>query len=390
MVTSIATASDTTIVITFSENVVDTSANLDLSQFSFVKTLDGSPTTETPSSPVFTSTTLTLTVNSIGSDNNVLTLSYTDVSGADNTIVSDTAGTPNKLADFATTSVTNNLDTTAPIVTSIATASDTTIVITFSENVDDTSANLDLSQFSFVKTLDGSPTTETPSSPVFTSTTLTLTVNSIGSDNNVLTLSYTDASGADNTIVSDTAGTPNKLADFATTSVTNNLDTTAPIVTSIATASDTTIVITFSENVVDTSANLDLSQFSFVKTLDGSPTTETPSSPVFTSTILTLTVNSIGSDNNVLTLSYTDVSGADNTIVSDTAGTPNKLADFATTSVTNNLDTTAPTVTSIATASDTTIVITFDENIQASDISNALSQFIFVAGYNEEHICYCN
>ena len=101
--------------------------------------------------------------------------------------------------------------------------------------------------------------------------------------------------------------------------VTNNQDTTAPTVTSIATASDTTIVITFSENVVDTSTNLDLSQFSFVKTLGDSPTTETPSSPVFTSTTLTLTVNSIGSDNNVLTLSYTDASGADNTIVSDTA-----------------------------------------------------------------------
>ena len=116
MVSSIVTGSDTTIIITFSENIVASDISNGLSQFTLQS---NGANDETPSAVTIANNQATLTVNSIGNGNKILTLSYTKVNTA-NRFLTDTAGTPNALQSFSSKSVTNTRDTTAPVVYSTA------------------------------------------------------------------------------------------------------------------------------------------------------------------------------------------------------------------------------------------------------------------------------
>jgi hypothetical protein len=121
--------------------------------------------------------------------------------------------------------VTNNVaDTTLPTVLSIETTSDTTIVITFDENIQASDISNALTQFELF--IDGVlPGNPNPSSITINANTATLTVATIPATGATLELSYTKVNTA-NQYITDTAGaSSNQLNDFTTHSVTNNIPT---------------------------------------------------------------------------------------------------------------------------------------------------------------------
>ena len=349
-VASAATSDTTTIKLTLSEHVElsDSSANI-----SADFTLSGDITNSlTVSSVSVFGNNVTLGLSGALDDDDTISVAYAQGSYT----MGDVSPQKNSLASFAQFQVANNLDTTAPTVDSAATSDTTTIKLTLSEDVElsDSSANISANF-----TLSGDITNS-------------LTVSSVSVSENIVTLGLDNTLDDDDTISvayaqgSDTIDdvSANSLASFAQFQVANNLDTTAPTVDSAATSDTTTIKLTLSEDVElsDSSANISANF-----TLSGDITNSlTVSSVSVSENIVTLGLDNTLDDDDTISVAYAQ--GSDT--IDDVSA--NSLASFRPISVTNNLDTTAPTVDSAATSDTTTIKLTLSEDVELSSLRTAL------------------
>jgi len=133
-------------------------------------------------------------------------------------------------------------------------------------------------------------------------------------------------------------------------------DGVSPTITSGITTSTTTIDLTASETITSTAAAADF-------TVNGIGV-NTISTVIASGTIITITLatGSI-SDADTVTVDYARVTGS----VIDASS--NILANFVGQSVTNSLDTTAPTLNSAATVTTTTIDVTFSEDLDGTTVA---------------------
>ena len=136
-------------------------------------------------------------------------------------------------------------------------------------------------------------------------------------------------------------------------------DILPPTVSSVATASTTSITLTMSESVTDSSAT------SGDFTVSGVSSNPTVSSISVSGSAVTLSLSSAMTDSETVLVSYTQSSGN----IKDSAG--NNLVNFSNQSITNNLDTTAPTLIETATITSTTINAVFSEDLDASSITTS-------------------
>ena len=347
-VDSAATSDTTTIKLTLSEDVElsDSSANI-----SADFTLSGDITNS-------------LTVSSVSVSENIVTLGLDNTLDDDDTISvayaqgSDTIDdvSANSLASFGPISVTNNIaDTTAPTIASASVTNATRITVTYDDSIDVTTT--DGSGFTLSK---GTVTANTD--PGGTGNSLILTVSGITTAD-VPNVIYTATAG---TVVDDAA---NAAADQTFTGTT---DDAPPTVDSAATSDTTTIKLTLSEDVElsDSSANI-----SADFTLSGDITNSlTVSSVSVSENIVTLGLDNTLDDDDTISVAYAQ--GSDT--IDDVSA--NSLASFGPISVTNNLDTTAPTVDSAATSDTTTIKLTLSEDVELSDSSANISANFTLSG----------
>ena len=245
------------------------------------------------------------------------TVSYTRTAGG----IEDAA--TNRLANFVSQAVTNNLDTTRPTVTSFTTTSSNptnsqtiTYAVQFSEPV----TRFNATGIDVTGTSGG-----TAAEPTGTGRDYEFTLTRGASDGTVTV-----------TILEGAARDVDMNLSFASSTVEIVVDATPPTVTGASVSDTDTIILEISEPVSGGAA----SDF----TISG-----VNSDPV---------VNSIDVTGSTVTLNLDDsITDADNPAVSYTGtvdiedAAENPLADFANESVTNNLDTTRPTVTSFTTTS---------------------------------------
>ena len=249
----------------------------------------------------------------------------------------------------ASNTVSVGIDRTAPALSSATVATPTSITLIVSESVSGTGITAGDFTISSVATAIVVSTVGVSGSTI----TLTLSVPIIGSD--TPTVSYTAASNQ----ISDAAG--NALAAFGPLSISNGLDSTAPTVTSASAATPTSVTLTVSESV--TGPSITLSDF----TIGDVATATTVSNIAISGTTITLTLSVpiVGSDSP--TVSYSAAASA----ISDAAG--NALAAFGPLSISNGLDSTAPTVTSASAATPTSVTLTVSESVTGPSIT--LSDF---------------
>ena len=218
-------------------------------------------------------------------------------------------------------SVTPPVDTTPPTVTSSTLTSATSLSVTFNESV-----HFGANTNPFVLTASGGSVTLTYVSGV---STMVFSASRTIYDNEVLTLVYTQAGDG----IQDTAG--NLLATFSGTSVVNNSDqtepggdTTPPTVSSSTLTDSTSLLISFSENVIlgaDTNVP--------ILTASGGAVVLLYSSGIGTSSVIYSTDRHVY-DNETLSLAYTQPGDG----LQDESA--NVLATFTGLSVTNNSEAT--------------------------------------------------
>ena len=345
-----AEVTGTALAVTFGEDLA-AADNLANGAFTVEKTPTGSATAQSVTlagSPAIEGKTVTLTLGAAVLHTDVVTVSYAKpTSGTDNTL-EDLAG--NAAADFTDRAVDNKtLDTTAPTVTSIArhdpaasptNADSLTWRVTFNKDV----KNVDAADFA----VSGTTATVTDVDEVTASTVYDVTVSGGGlaSLDGTVTLGF--AGGQD---ITDTATPGNDLTNLTPTGTnepTYEVDNTAPAVAS-AEVTGTALAVTFGEDLA-AADNLANGAFTVEKTPTGSATAQSVTlagSPAIEGKTVTLTLGAAVLHTDVVTVSYAKpTSGTDNTL-EDLAG--NAAADFTDRAVDNKtLDTTAPTVTSIA------------------------------------------
>ena len=295
--------------------------------------------------------TITLTLASTVTQNQVVTVAYTAPS---NNPVQDSAG--NDLATFAAAAVTNNTpDITAPVVSSRA-VNARTLTITCNEALDTTSTP---AAGAFAVVAGGS--TITVSTVVISGTTVTLTLAAAVNSVQTVTVAYTAPS---NNPVQDSAG--NDLATFSAAAVTNN----TPLTVASRTVNAAALVITCSAALDTTSVP---AAASFAVRVDGS--SRGVSTVAISGTEVTLTLASAVSEQQVVTVAYTK---PNTNPIQDTGG--KDLATFAAASVTNNTpDLTAPTVVS-RTVNARTLTIACSETLDGNSRPATSAFSVMVAG----------
>ncbi|MXW66374.1 MAG: hypothetical protein F4Z72_05145, partial [Gemmatimonadales bacterium] len=251
-------------------------------------------------------------------------------------------------------------DITAPVVstTTVPTVNGTSLVITFTRPLDATGTAPAASAFT-VK-VGGTEVSLADSNPVAISgSTVTLTLASAVIDADVVTVAYDKP--ASNPIQEFTAGID--AATFGDQAVTNNTPNVAPTVLTdpAPVVGGTRLVITFSEPLTEgASATPDTSAFDVVVAGNAR---KVDAVAVSGSTV-TLTLASAAVFGEAVTVSYTQPTGASAAKLQDRAPTPNLVASFSSVTVRND-DSTAPTYSSAA-VDGTALVITFNENIDAT------------------------
>ncbi|WP_419858624.1 SwmB domain-containing protein [Candidatus Palauibacter irciniicola] len=265
-----------------------------------------------------------------------------------------------------------NRDTTAPALhgTTVPTVNGTSLVITFNEVLDGTGTAPAASAFT-VK-VGGTEVALADSNPVAVSgSTVTLTLAAAVIDADVVTVAYDKP--ASNPIQDFRAG--NDAASFGDQAVTNNTPNVAPTVLTdpAPVVGGTRLVITFSEPLTEgASATPDTSAFDVVVAGNAR---KVDAVAVSGSTV-TLTLASAAVFGEAVTVSYTQPTGASAAKLQDRAPTPNLVASFSSVTVRND-DSTAPTYSSAA-VDGAALVITFNENIDATSEPAASSFAVLV------------
>ena len=341
VLSSAIAASTTTIALTISESVSGTG----ITPGDF--TIDDVATSTTISAVDVSGSIIVLTLSVPIVDSDSPTVSYTAAAST----ISDDAG--NTLAAFGPQSVSINLDTTAPTVTFASAATPTFVTLTVSEPI--SGNNITPTDF----TIGGVATSPTVSSVDVFGTTITLTLSDPITGSDTPTVSYTATSNP----ISDAAG--NALGTISSQSVSINLEVTPPTVTSAVAVTTTSVVLTISEPV--SGSNIAPSDFRIF----GIPSPPTVVTAVeISGNTITLTLSIPLIDSTTPSVTYTAASGP----ISNAEG--NALGTISSQSVTNNLDTTIPTVTVSTTIRSPTALdiipftVRLNEEISGFDVSD--------------------
>ena len=296
--------------------------------------VSGVATNPSVASIAVSGSTITLNLDDPITDEDSPLVSYTGTAGS----IEDPATNP--LAAFTNRAVDNEIDTTRPAITSFGTESPDptnsqtiTYRVEFSESVTRfNAAGIDVSGTS------GGTVNE----PTGSGTDYTFTVTRGISDGTVTV-----------TILEGAARDADDNLSFASSPVEITVDATPPTVTGASVSDTDTIILEISESVSGGAA----SDF----TIFGVNSDPTVDSIDVTGSVITLNLDDLITDADNPTVSYTGTVG-----IEDPAENP--LADFANESVTNNLDTTRPTVTTFTTtSSNPTNSQTITYNVQFSE-----------------------
>ena len=349
-VLSTATVNGTSLVLTYNEALDEGSTP---AAAAFTVTADGDA--RTVSGVAVDGTTVTLTLDTGAAHGETVLVSYA-LPGSNR--IQDEAG--NEAVALTSQAVDNNTpDTTAPVL-STATVTGASLVLTYNEALDTASTP---ATSAFTVTLAGTATTVSGVS--VTGSTVTLTLSPAAAHDETVVVSYVVPNA---NRIQDTAG--NDALAFANRSVANNTpDTTAPLL-STATVTGNSLVLTYNE-ALDTNSTPAVSAY----TVTVAGTTRTVNDVAVNGQAVTLTLSSAVAPNEAVTVSY---AAPGSNPVQDAAG--NDAANLTNEPVTNNTaDTTAP-VLSTATVTGTSLVLTYDEALDATSRPAAGAFTVRVAG----------
>ncbi len=243
-----------------------------------------------------------------------------------------------------------------PAMVSAVKTNNTTITITYSENVQTNGTNP--TDFTVTDCRGNTYAVSAQADGSVGDTDIVLTVASLEFAVGDITITYTNNNGE----ISDLGDIAQKTDDTGVV-INASADASAPTLSSGTKNSDTEITITFSENVDVLGAN---------------PTDFTVKDGVGNTYVVSAIDNGIVGDAEV-TLTVADLSDALGDIIITYANNNNEVVDFAcnalaadATGVTIDLDNTAPTLVSATKDSDTQITLTFNEEVQidGADASN--------------------
>jgi uncharacterized repeat protein (TIGR02059 family) len=318
---------------------------------------------------------LTLTLATAVAHGATVTVAYADTSpGNDVSAIQDLAG--NDAASLPATNVSNTVpDTLAPTFVSAVTAADGgSLVLSYNEALD---AAQPPAASRFAVTVNGAALAVTGVAVV--GSTVVLTLAGAVPHGAAVTVAYADpSSGNDASAIQDAAG--NDAASLPATSVSNLVpDTTAPLLVSAVTSTDgATLVLGYNE-ALDAAHPPDAG--SFAVQVNGSLVGVSAVGIVGSSVLLTLA--SAVAHGASVTVGYADpTAGNDASAIQDAAG--NDAATLAATSVSNLVpDTTPPVLQSAMTSADgATLVLTYDEALDAAQAPLAASFVVQVDGAN--------
>ena len=299
-------------------------------------TISGVATNPSVASIVITGSTITLNLDDSITDEDSPLVSYTGTAGS----IEDPATNP--LAAFTNRAVDNEIDTTRPAITSFGTESPdptNSQTITYTVQFSETVTGFDATGIDVSGTSGG-----TANEPTGSGTDYTFTVTRGISDGTVTV-----------TIMEGAARDADDNLSFASSPVEITVDATPPTVTGASVSDTDTIVLTISELLSESGGVA--SDFA----ISGVATNPSVSSIDIAGSTITLDLNGLITDVDNPVISYTGTAA-----IEDLAENP--LADFANESVTNNLDTTRPTVTTFTTtSSNPTNSQTITYNVQFSE-----------------------
>ncbi len=279
-------------------------------------TISGVATNPTVSSIIIDGSTITLDLNGLITDADSPTVSYTETDGIEDPV-------ENRLANFVNEPVANNLDTTRPTVTAFTTTSSNPTnsqTITYNVQFSEPVTRFNATGIGVSGTSGG-----TAAEPTGSERDYEFVVTRGASDGTVtVTILEGAARDADDNL--SLASTPVEIA----------IDATPPTVTDASVSDTDTIILEISEPVSGGAA----SDF----TINGVASGPSVASIDITGSTVTLDLNDLITDADNPAVSYTGTVD-----IEDAAENP--LADFANEPVTNDIDTTRPTVTSFTTTS---------------------------------------
>jgi uncharacterized repeat protein (TIGR02059 family) len=370
----------TQITLNFSE-ALDSVATVAASAFQVQLTDAGVTSTVDIASLSLSGSTLVLNLKDrLISSTASIKVSYTDPSAGDDLIaLQDTAG--NDLASVSALTVSNTIDAIAPIVSSLSLKNNQTLVVAFSEALGAVTA----AASAFNVTSAGSSNAVTSVRVV--GSALELSLSRVINPGDATSLSYT-APGADlsaiNLAVQDNAGID--AASFSN----QTLDTTAPtLVGAASNASGSQVVLTFSENMLD--SNFPATNALVVV----GATAHSVNSYVTSGRTITLNLSTPILASEVVTLQYnapTITMGTGNAAFQDSAG--NDVASIGSTTPVGVANTVPPALSakvlssSSAGADLSQITLTFDDELVNSPavLTQLASAFSVSAGGNAQSI----
>ncbi len=283
-------------------------------------------------------------VSSVGVSGTDVTLTLASTVGGGTTVTVDytPGGSPiqdgggNDAASLSSQAVTNNTETSPPTL-STADVNDITLTLTYNEDLDPSS----IPSTSAFSVSNGSPISV--SSVNVTGSTVVLTLASTVGDGTTVTVSY----APDGSPIQDLA--LNDAVSLTDQAVTNNTPDATPPTLDTATVAGDTLTLTYNE-ALDTGSTPATTDF--VVTVDASPVSI--SSVNVTGSTVVVTLDSAVSEGVTVTVSYTPGGSP----IQDTLG--NDAGAFSDQSVTNNTDTTPPTL-STAVVDGTALTLTYNE-----------------------------
>ncbi|MBK7000073.1 MAG: hypothetical protein IPH35_08915 [Rhodoferax sp.] len=333
--------------------------------------------------------TVTLTLSTPVTQNQVVTVGYTDpTAGNDSNAIQDAAG--NDATTLSAQTVTNNTpvaaDTTPPVFAS-AVVNGNNLVMTYTEA--STLDAVNMAPASAFAVLVNGVTDNISAVAVDTNAkTVTLTLSTPVTQNQVVTVGYTDpTAGNDSNAIQDAAG--NDATTLSAQTVTNNTpvaaDTTPPVFAS-AVVNGNNLVMTYTEASTLDAVNMAPAS-AFAVLVNGVTDNISAVAVDANAKTVTLTLSTPVTQNQVVTVSYTDPSaGNDSNAIQDAAG--NDATTLSAQTVTNNTpvaaDTTPPVFAS-AVVNGNNLVMTYTEasTLDAVNMAPASAFAVLVNGVTD-------
>ncbi|MDP2810212.1 MAG: SwmB domain-containing protein, partial [Rhodocyclaceae bacterium] len=362
-----ATVQGNTLVLSYNEAL--DAGNIPLPGAFTVKVGSAAPVAPTNVVVDSSAKTVTLTLAATVMSGQTVTVSYIDpTTGDDTNAIQDAAG--NDAFTEENLSVTND---TPPVFFS-ATVSGNTLVLTYSDALEADSGNIPLANAFTVKVNGTAQAVPTAVAVDAAARTVTLTLAAAVTNGQAVTVSYADpttgndAAAIQNAVGSDALGLTNQP-------VTNH----TPPLLSGATVSGATLVLTYSDALEADSGNIPLASAFTVKVNGAAQAVPTAVAVDAVARTVTLTLAAAVTNGQAVTVSYADpTTGNDPAAIQDAVG--NDASSVVNRVVTNTTpDATAP-VLSGATVSGSTLVLTYNEALDAANEPGAGAFTVKVGG----------